>query len=105
MNKKRQPYSAQFKFQVVLDVLKEERTINEIAVAYQIHNNLVTRWKSEFLESGAKAIFARDKKLDEVEELKAEFNEKESRTVSRDRAVNHVIDVAQKKSEGLPIKK
>jgi len=91
--------------QVVLEVLKEERTISEIAASYQLHTNLVTRWKSEFLESGAKAIFSKDKKVDDVEVLKSEFNEKEAQLYQEIRQLTTQLTWLKKKSEGLPLKK
>ena len=105
INKKRQQYSAEFKFQVVLEVLKEERTLSEIASSYQLHPNLVTRWKSEFLESGAKAIFARDKKIDEVAVMQAEFNEKESQLYQEIGQLTTQLTWLKKKSEGIAFKK
>lgn len=47
---KRNQYSAEFKTKVVLEVLREENTINEIATAYGVSPVVVSRWKSEFLE-------------------------------------------------------
>lgn len=105
MNKKRQQYSAEFKFQIVLEVLREERTLNEIATSNQLHPNLVTRWKSEFLENGAKAIFARDKKADEVETMKAAFDEKESKLYQEIGQLTTQLTWLKKKSEGLPLKR
>ena len=66
MSRTRQHYTSEFKFQVVLEVLREEQTVNEIAVKHQIHPNLITRWKTEFLETGPKAVFERSKLVDET---------------------------------------
>ena len=57
MSRTRQQYTPKFKFQVVLEALLEEQTVTEIAVKHQIHPNLITRWKTEFLETGPKAVF------------------------------------------------
>ena len=46
MNKKRQQYSAEFKFQVVLEVLKEEKTVSEIASSYELNPNLILSFHS-----------------------------------------------------------
>ncbi len=48
--KKRNQYSAKFKTKVVLEVLREENTINEIAAAYSLSPVVVSRWKAEFLD-------------------------------------------------------
>jgi transposase-like protein len=64
MGRTRQSHTPEFKFQVILEVLKEEHTVNEIATSHQLHPNLITRWKNEFLESGAKEIFVKNKQAD-----------------------------------------
>lgn len=37
------------KAEIVIEVLKEDRTLNEIAAEYGIQPNQISRWKSEFL--------------------------------------------------------
>lgn len=37
MTKQRRQFSAKFKFQVVLEALKELKTIDKIASAYEVH--------------------------------------------------------------------
>ena len=50
---KRNNYSAEFKTKVVLEVLQEEATLNEIASHYDVNPVVISRWKSEFLERAA----------------------------------------------------
>lgn len=50
---KRNNYSAEFKSKVVLEVLQEEATLNEIASRYDLNPVMLSRWKSEFLERAA----------------------------------------------------
>lgn len=47
---KRNQYSPEQKTNIVLEVLREEQTVNEIAAKYGVHPVMVTRWKQEFLE-------------------------------------------------------
>lgn len=47
---KRNQYTSEFKTKVVLEVLREEQTVNEIAGKYEISPVMVSRWKAEFLE-------------------------------------------------------
>lgn len=47
---KRNHYSANFKAQVVIEVLREETTVNEIAAKYGIHPVMLSRWKQEFIK-------------------------------------------------------
>ena len=41
----RKQHSATFKAQVVLEALKETKTVTQIASEHQLHPNLVTKWK------------------------------------------------------------
>lgn len=49
MRKKQQrnSYTTEFKVKVSLEVIKGQRTINEIATHYGVHSNLVTQWKMD----------------------------------------------------------
>ena len=53
MTKKRKKYSQQFKFKVALEAIKELKTINEIASAYDVHPTQVKSWKKQLLAEGA----------------------------------------------------
>ena len=46
----RKRYSAQFKARVALEGIREQKTINEIAAAYEVHPNQVSKWKKELLK-------------------------------------------------------
>jgi transposase-like protein len=46
----RNKYSPEFKTQVVVEVLREEGTVNEIAARHHINPVMLSRWKAEFLE-------------------------------------------------------
>jgi putative transposase len=43
-------YSASFKAQIVLEVLKEEKTIAQIAAEHGVHPNQIHRWKAQVME-------------------------------------------------------
>ena len=43
----RKQYSAAFKAQIVLEALKETKSVAQIASDHQLHPNLVTKWKQE----------------------------------------------------------
>ncbi|WP_405054373.1 transposase [Tepidibacillus marianensis] len=47
---KRNRYTSEFKTKVVLKVLREEQTVNEIAAKYELNPVMISRWKAEFLE-------------------------------------------------------
>jgi transposase-like protein len=45
-------YSAEFKFQVILEVLKGSKTIGQIARSYGVHPITLSHWMKEFMEKG-----------------------------------------------------
>jgi len=46
----RKHYDNQFKARVVLEALKNQRTISEIASEYGVHANQITKWKRQVLD-------------------------------------------------------
>ena len=74
-------YTAKQKAQIVLEILKEERSIAQIASEYGIHSNQLYRWKAQALENlassfederrGEKALQAEHER--QVKELYAEI--------------------------------
>lgn len=52
----RRKFTATFKTEVVLEALKERRTISELAQQFDLHPNQITTWKREFLQ-GASSVF------------------------------------------------
>jgi transposase-like protein len=55
---KRRNHDAAFKARVALDALKGERTVSELAAAYEVHPTMIHQWKKSRLE-GAAGIFER----------------------------------------------
>jgi transposase-like protein len=51
MSNKRRKHSDEFKAKVVLEALREESTLSELGAKYEIHPNVITSWKSEFLRN------------------------------------------------------
>jgi transposase-like protein len=47
----RKTYSADFKAQAVLEMLKEEKTVAELASQYGVHATMLHRWKKAALEA------------------------------------------------------
>ncbi len=65
--KKGKRYSPKFKFNVVLEVLKTDKSDAEVARAYEVHPVTVSRWKREFLERGAE-VFGGSEEVKEYED-------------------------------------
>ena len=57
----RKNYTGTFKAKVVVDIIRENETISELASKYQVHRALLTRWKKEAIE-GLPDIFSTAKK-------------------------------------------
>lgn len=58
MTTNRRQYSAEFKTQVVLQVLSGEKTPSEVCRAHKLNPNVLNRWRKEFVEQ-ASSIFER----------------------------------------------
>ena len=71
MSVKRKSYSADFKAKLVLEALKGEKTINEIASKYEVLPVSLKNWKKQFLENMSLAF----DKSTVVKEYKGEIEE------------------------------
>ena len=97
MNKRNQ-YSAEFKAKVVLEVLREEATVNQIAAQYGISPVMLSRWKTEFLDR-ASDVFKKgptetDKELAVEKERVAQLEQKVGQ-------LTYEVDWLKKKSDEI----
>ena len=67
----RKSYDGNFKAKVAFEALKEEKTISEIASLFDVHPNLVSRWKKQ-LAKRMPEIFSRKAEQQKKQELKRE---------------------------------
>ncbi|WP_416200551.1 IS3 family transposase [Thermocaproicibacter melissae] len=67
---KRRHFTPEEKAKIVIEVLREEKTLNEIAAEYEIHPNLLSRWKTEFINNAGRVF---SKEIDEVEKVKQSY--------------------------------
>jgi transposase-like protein len=96
MVNKRKKYSPEEKAKIVLEVLREENTLIEISNKYKVSQQLISRWKSEFL-ANMPSVF--DKKANETEKLKKQF---EAEKAALERKIGELtidIDWLKKKQE------
>ncbi|MDQ7085912.1 MAG: transposase [Sulfurovum sp.] len=56
MSRKRKTYSAEYKAKLVVEVLREEKTLNEIASSYEVLPKSLQNWKKQFLENASLAF-------------------------------------------------
>jgi transposase-like protein len=69
----RKSYSAEFKAQVVLEILKEEKSISQISSEYGVHPNILGKWKNQAVR-GFPRLFADAEK--KTQAMKAEHEKK-----------------------------
>ena len=54
--RKRRNHSGAFKAKVAMAAIKGDRTLSELAQAFDVHANQITQWRTELLE-GAASVF------------------------------------------------
>ena len=69
----RKRYSATEKAQIVLEALKEEKTIAQIASEHKVHPNQISKWKAEALQ-GLPTLFTNEER---ATRLRAAAHERE----------------------------
>jgi transposase-like protein len=80
---KRRHYTSEFKVKLVLELLREERTIGEIAATHQINPNQLARWRQEFLDK-APTVF------DEPKTIKARQRAEEEAAREKDQLLRTI---------------
>lgn len=77
MSKKRRKFSDELKFQIVIEAIKGDRQISEIATQYNVHPNQISNWKKQFLQNGS-SVFSKkqDDSKQELEETQSELFKK-----------------------------
>jgi len=60
MSSVRKHYSTDLKVKIVLDILKEEKSVTQLSSEYQIHYSQLLKWKKQALE-GLPGVFSDSK--------------------------------------------
>ena len=78
----RSTYTPAFKTKIVLEVLREERELGEIAAEHNLSPNMVRNWKREFL-ANAESVFENPKKREKEAKRKEAALEKKNNQMLR----------------------
>ena len=70
----RRRYDKEFKAKVALEAIKGEKTMQELAITYSVHPNMIALWKRQILENAA-ALFEKDGKNKANEEASRQKDE------------------------------
>lgn len=74
MGRKRQSFRKEFKAKVVLEALREESTIQEIAVKHGVHPNQISQWKAQAIAGMADLFERPNKKSEDVRQQEEKEN-------------------------------
>jgi putative transposase len=105
--KKGQIYTAEQKTKIVLELLKEDQTLNQLATKYKITSRSIQNWKKQFLDNASLAFDdgkATDRYKKEIKKKEEEIDELAKAlgktTIERDWAVKKLksLDLSNKKS-------
>ena len=99
MSRTRRHFTAKFKSDLVIELLKGEKDLNALAVENKIQPNLLRNWKREFLDK-AEVVFDDNREDNLREKLKTERHEKDqyARKVGQ---LTMQVDWLKKKSEEI----
>jgi transposase len=66
MKATRRKFSAGFKAKVAIEALKERESLAELSKRFEVHPNMISKWKQEFIEHSAE-VFEKTKEVDNNE--------------------------------------
>jgi transposase len=93
---KRRNFKPEEKARIVLEVLKEEKSLTEIAAEYEVHPNQLSRWKAELIQNAGRAF---SKEADEVEKVKQSYEKEKDELLKQIGQLSYEVNWLKKKSE------
>lgn len=64
----RRKFSAGFKAKVAIEALKERESLAELSKRFEVHPNMISKWKQEFIEHSTE-VFEKKKEVEEGVDL------------------------------------
>ena len=52
MAQKRRRFTPEFKVKIAIEAIKSQLTIQALSSKYEVHPNMISQWKKEFIERG-----------------------------------------------------
>ena len=99
MSRQRRSFSAKFKSDLVIELLKGEKDLNTLAAENNIQPNLLRNWKKEFLNN-ASLVFD-DKREENLKEKLAEERKEKAAYAKKVGQLTMQVDWLKKKSEEI----
>ena len=96
----RNKYSPEYKAKIVLEALREEMGVSEIASRENINKNQLQNWKREFIENSARVFGQSKAEKDAIKEAK-EATERERSQIAKVGQLTMEVDFLKKKSDQI----
>jgi len=90
-------FTPEYKEKIVLEILKEELSISEIASRENVNRTQLQNWKKEFLENASR-VFAQSKTEREAQQMIKEAAEREQEVMAKVGQLTIEVDWLKKNS-------
>ena len=90
-------FSPEYKAKLVIEALREEKTVSEIAAREAISRAQLQNWKKEFLDNAGR-VFSQSRDEREVQQLIKETQEREQELMAKVGQLTVEVDWLKKKS-------
>ena len=67
MKKSRRKFTSAFKAALAIEALKERESLAELSNRFEVHPNIISKWKKEFLEKSAMVFDSKSEAGSEVD--------------------------------------
>lgn len=102
MNKKR-TYTDEFKIKVIMEMLKDEKTLGELSSEFGVHKCTIREWKKQFMENILLAVNP-EKGIDKYKDALKEEQKEKDELYKQIGKLTAQLEWAKKKSEELGFK-